>query len=258
MRVPPASVPWACDRRRPPALEAALDGGRGVVTRSRAPSGGADRGGGRRRAANARSTGPPLRSARPVSRVVVITGPSGVGKGTLIRLLREQVPELGLSVSATTRDAAAGRGGRASTTTSSRTPSSTGSSTRGRVRRARRVRGPQATGRCARSSSAAPPPASRSSSRSRSRARGRSATRSRTRCWSSSRRRRARRCASASSGAGPTPPTSIERRLRVAEEELDAQRRVRPRGRQRPPGGRRARAGVGRAERPRRAGRLRA
>jgi len=39
-----------------------------------------------------------------VSRVVVITGPSGVGKGTLIRLLREQVPELGLSVSATTRD----------------------------------------------------------------------------------------------------------------------------------------------------------
>jgi guanylate kinase len=39
-----------------------------------------------------------------VSRVFVITGPSGVGKGTLIRLLREQVPALGLSVSATTRD----------------------------------------------------------------------------------------------------------------------------------------------------------
>ncbi|HWI21667.1 MAG TPA: guanylate kinase [Baekduia sp.] len=33
----------------------------------------------------------------------VITGPSGVGKGTLIRLLREAVPELRLSVSATTR-----------------------------------------------------------------------------------------------------------------------------------------------------------
>jgi guanylate kinase len=36
--------------------------------------------------------------------VFVITGPSGVGKGTLIRLLRERVPELALSVSATTRD----------------------------------------------------------------------------------------------------------------------------------------------------------
>jgi guanylate kinase len=38
-----------------------------------------------------------------VSRVFVITGPSGVGKGTLIKLLRERVPELELSVSATTR-----------------------------------------------------------------------------------------------------------------------------------------------------------
>jgi guanylate kinase len=35
--------------------------------------------------------------------VFVITGPSGVGKGTLIRGLRERVPELELSVSATTR-----------------------------------------------------------------------------------------------------------------------------------------------------------
>jgi guanylate kinase len=33
----------------------------------------------------------------------VITGPSGVGKGTLIRRLREQVPGIDLSVSATTR-----------------------------------------------------------------------------------------------------------------------------------------------------------
>ena len=40
--------------------------------------------------------------------VFVITGPSGVGKGTLIRLLREQVPELALSVSATTRQARPG------------------------------------------------------------------------------------------------------------------------------------------------------
>ena len=35
--------------------------------------------------------------------VFVITGPSGVGKGTVIRALREKHPGLGLSVSATTR-----------------------------------------------------------------------------------------------------------------------------------------------------------
>ena len=34
----------------------------------------------------------------------MVTGPSGVGKGTLIRELRERHPEFGLSVSATTRD----------------------------------------------------------------------------------------------------------------------------------------------------------
>jgi guanylate kinase len=38
-----------------------------------------------------------------LARVFVITGPSGVGKGTLIRGLLERVPGLGLSVSATTR-----------------------------------------------------------------------------------------------------------------------------------------------------------
>ena len=38
-----------------------------------------------------------------MARVFVITGPSGVGKGTLIRTLLERHPELGLSVSATTR-----------------------------------------------------------------------------------------------------------------------------------------------------------
>jgi guanylate kinase len=37
------------------------------------------------------------------SKVLVITGPSGVGKGTLIRGLLERVPGLELSVSATTR-----------------------------------------------------------------------------------------------------------------------------------------------------------
>ena len=38
-----------------------------------------------------------------MARVFVITGPSGVGKGTLIRTLRERLPNLELSVSATTR-----------------------------------------------------------------------------------------------------------------------------------------------------------
>jgi guanylate kinase len=39
-----------------------------------------------------------------VGKVFVITGPSGVGKGTLIETLLERVPDLELSVSATTRD----------------------------------------------------------------------------------------------------------------------------------------------------------
>jgi len=43
-----------------------------------------------------------------VARVFVITGPSGVGKGTLIRTLLERIPELELSVSATTRAPRAG------------------------------------------------------------------------------------------------------------------------------------------------------
>jgi guanylate kinase len=36
--------------------------------------------------------------------VIVVTGPSGAGKGTLIRELLEQVPDLEVTVSATTRD----------------------------------------------------------------------------------------------------------------------------------------------------------
>ena len=38
-----------------------------------------------------------------MAKVFVITGPSGVGKGTLIRALLERLPELEMSVSATTR-----------------------------------------------------------------------------------------------------------------------------------------------------------
>jgi guanylate kinase len=43
-----------------------------------------------------------------VAGVFVITGPSGVGKGTLIRGVRRQLPELELSVSATTRQPRSG------------------------------------------------------------------------------------------------------------------------------------------------------
>jgi guanylate kinase len=41
-------------------------------------------------------------------RLFVVTGPSGVGKGTLIKKLLERVPDLELSVSATTRPARPG------------------------------------------------------------------------------------------------------------------------------------------------------
>ncbi len=43
-----------------------------------------------------------------MAKVLVITGPSGVGKGTLIRGLLERMPGLELSVSATTRQPRAG------------------------------------------------------------------------------------------------------------------------------------------------------
>lgn len=46
---------------------------------------------------------PDTRVPAAVARVFVITGPSGVGKGTLIRGLMERLPKLELSVSATTR-----------------------------------------------------------------------------------------------------------------------------------------------------------
>jgi guanylate kinase len=42
--------------------------------------------------------------AKPAGRVVVLSGPSAVGKSTLVRCLRERIPDLVFSVSATTRD----------------------------------------------------------------------------------------------------------------------------------------------------------
>jgi guanylate kinase len=41
--------------------------------------------------------------AKPAGRVVVLSGPSAVGKSTLVRCLRERIPDLVFSVSATTR-----------------------------------------------------------------------------------------------------------------------------------------------------------
>ncbi|MGI9557223.1 MAG: guanylate kinase, partial [Solirubrobacterales bacterium] len=38
-----------------------------------------------------------------MAKLFVITGPSGVGKGTLIKALRAELPDLALSISATTR-----------------------------------------------------------------------------------------------------------------------------------------------------------
>ena len=40
----------------------------------------------------------------PMPTVLVVTGPSGAGKGTLIRELVERVPEIEVTVSATTRE----------------------------------------------------------------------------------------------------------------------------------------------------------
>ena len=57
------------------------------------------------------------------AKVFVITGPSGVGKGTLIKRLLERVPDLALSVSATTREPREGEEDGAITTSSPRSSS---------------------------------------------------------------------------------------------------------------------------------------
>ena len=44
----------------------------------------------------------------PAGKLIVITGPSGVGKGTIVRSLLQRHPELCLSISATTRSPRAG------------------------------------------------------------------------------------------------------------------------------------------------------
>ena len=158
---------------------------------------------------------------RAVPRAVVITGPSGVGKGTLIRSLRERMPELQLSISATTRLPRAGETQgvdyhfmspeeferHVATATSSSTPTTPA----------------RATARCARSSTRGRAAARRCCSRSRSRARARCARRCPRPSRSSSRRRRSRRCARGSSAAATDSAEQIEARLRTAERELAAQ-----------------------------------
>ncbi|MGO9030207.1 MAG: guanylate kinase, partial [Mycobacterium sp.] len=42
-------------------------------------------------------------AGQAAGRLVVLSGPSAVGKSTLVRCLRERIPELHFSVSATTR-----------------------------------------------------------------------------------------------------------------------------------------------------------
>ncbi|MFO0037345.1 MAG: guanylate kinase [Synechococcaceae cyanobacterium] len=49
-----------------------------------------------------------MSGSSPPGRLLLITGPSGVGKGTLVTRLRESHPDLWLSVSATTRAPRAG------------------------------------------------------------------------------------------------------------------------------------------------------
>ncbi|MFC3244641.1 guanylate kinase [Gordonia humi] len=46
----------------------------------------------------------PEKNTRPRGRLVVLVGPSAVGKSTVVRRLREELPELHFSVSVTTRD----------------------------------------------------------------------------------------------------------------------------------------------------------
>ena len=132
---------------------------------------------------------PPLGAATPqCARVFVITGPSGVGKGTLIRALLERVPELELAVSATTRQPRPGetQGVDYHFLTDEEFEHRVAGR---RLRRARALLRPPLR-HAARELEQRGPAAGRWCSRSRSRARARSARRCPRRSRSSSRRRR--------------------------------------------------------------------
>jgi guanylate kinase len=91
-RISPSKTIGGLSQRQRTELVSMLRGecAKRTVTRGRSP----------RVVVKARGRMPP---GADLPRVFVITGPSGVGKGTLIRTLLERVPELELSVSATTR-----------------------------------------------------------------------------------------------------------------------------------------------------------
>ena len=151
---------------------------------------------------------PPL-AVGGLARVFVITGPSGVGKGTLIRTLLERVPELELSVSATTRRPRPGE------TQGVAYHFLSDEEFERRVAAGEFVEHARYSGRrygTLRSElEGGSPAAIPSCSRSRSRARARSASRCPRRCRSSSRRRARTRCARGSSAAAPTTPSRSRR-----------------------------------------------
>ena len=152
-------------------------------------------------------------------RLIVLAGPSGVGKSSVVAGLRAALPELYFSVSATTRDAARGRGRRPRLPV--RRP--------GGLRRADRPRRAARMGRDPRRPAAvrharAPPsrrrstPAGPCSWRSTCRAPARSRRRCPSRSPSSSRRRRSTSwsggCAPAAPRPTPSSPAGSRRRAR--------------------------------------------
>ena len=153
--------------------------------------------------------------------VFVITGPSGVGKGTLIRTLRERIPELELAVSATTRQPRPGEAHGVDY------HFLTDDEFEDRVNDGHFVEHARYSGRrygTLRDELEHAAPAARPCcSRSRSRARARSARRCPRRRRCSSRRPARRRSRPGSSGAAPTRPTRSRARLETAREELAAQ-----------------------------------